>query len=460
MRPAWESGLRGRIYALGRRLVPLSLRRAVRRKLSPEKLLGIRKPPADVAWRPLDAGLPRPGIDDVLILPVIPWSYRRQRPQQLAEALARRGRRVFYASVDGEGEPREAVGAAPGVTLLPIDGPRREDLPSRRLGGRELERAFASVSAARSRFGLDRAVLLVQSPFWAPLAIPARERMGWRIVYDCLDAHGGFATNRAPVLDEAEEEIARAADIVAATSEPLRRRLEAWNPSCRLLPNACDFELFEKAAAPRVHDGPLVVGYAGAIDDWFDRELLDRLAALAPDWKFEIVGGLEGVARAGASRANVTFHGERPFAEMPALRSRFDVEIIPFRLSPLTHATDPVKLYEAAAAGRAVVATPMESLRSFARRGVVRLAATAEDFVREISAAAAASVSERSEAAARQKAFARENTWDTRAAALDSWITNLPTEEAGGARRPPSPPGEAGGTRRPPGPPGDARRSA
>ena len=64
----------------------------------------------------------------------------------------------------------------------------------------------------------------------------------------------------------------------------------------------------------------------------------------------------------------------------------------------------------------------MESLRPFARRGVVRLAATAEDFVREIAAAAA----ERAAGAARQRAFARENTWDIRAAALDSWIANLP----------------------------------
>ncbi len=434
MRPAWESGLRGRIYAFGRGLLPLSLRRAVRRRLSPEGLLGIRKPRIEVDWRPLDAGPPRAGVEDVVILPVIAWSYRRQRPQHLAEAVARRGRRVFYGSVAGEGEPREPVGAAAGVTLLPIAGPRREDLPSRQLRGAALEQAFASLAAARERFALTSTVLLVQSPFWAPLAVGARERWGWRIVYDCLDAHGGFATNRADVLNSAEEEIARAADLVAATSEPLRRRLEAWNPACRLLPNACDFALFSAVPAPRVHDGPLVVGYAGAVDAWFDGDLVDRLAALVPEWKFEIVGGFEGGARAGAARSNVTYHGERPYAEMPAFRARFDVEIIPFRLTSLTHATDPVKLYEAAAAGRNVVATPMDSLRPFARRGLVRLGATAEDFRREISAAAA----ERVTAAERQRRFARENTWDARAAVLDSWIVNLPPLAAGppaGARR-------------------------
>ena len=440
MKLGWETGLRGHLYTAGRRLVPLSWRRALRRRLRPERLLGIRKPPVEIAWRPLDPGRPRADAEDVLVLPVIAWSYRRQRPQQLAEALARRGRRVFYGSVQGEGEPMEPVGAAPGVTLLPIDGPRREDLPSRRLRGRALEKAMDALSAARPRFEIDLGVLLVQSPFWAPLAAAAREQFGWRIVYDCLDAHGEFSTNRARVLVEAEEELARAADVVAATSETLRRRLEKWCDSSRLLPNACDFELFEAVPPVREGAGPLTVGYAGAVDAWFDMELLERLAALAPEWNFEIVGGLEGGARVPPSHGNLVnliFHGERPHSEMPAFRGRFDVEIIPFRLTALTHATDPVKLYEAAAAGRPLVATPMESLRPFARRGVVRLAATAEDFRREIAAAAA----DRAGCAARQRAFARENTWDIRAAALDSWILNLPPlapasrEKAGGARR-------------------------
>jgi glycosyltransferase involved in cell wall biosynthesis len=433
MRPAWESGLRGRVYALGRRLTPLGLRRALRRRLRPERLLGIRKPRVEIAWLPLEPGLVRPETDDILVLPVVAWSYRRQRPQQLAEALARRGRRVFYGSVKGEGEPREAVGAAAGVTLLPIEGPRREDLPERRLSGRALGRALEGLSAARERFGLARTVLLVQSPFWAPLAAAARDRFGWRIVYDCLDAHAEFSTNRPRALAEAEQALARSADIVVATSEPLRQRLEKWNGSSRLLPNACDFELFENVAPPRSLEagGPLTVGYAGAVDAWFDLALLDRLAALSPGWRFEIVGGFEGGVRPPRPRANVVFHGERPHAEMPAFRGRFDVEIIPFRLSPLTHATDPVKLYEAAAAGRTVVATPMDSLRPFERRGVVRLAATAEEFAREIRAAA----DDRAAGAPRQRAFARENTWDIRAATLDSWLANLPPRATASAER-------------------------
>ncbi|HEY6065669.1 MAG TPA: hypothetical protein VIY96_05905, partial [Thermoanaerobaculia bacterium] len=185
MKPDWERGIRGRLYAFGRRIVPLSWRRAVRRRFAPERLLGIRKPPVDIPRFEFDPSEARPGRPDVVVLPVIAWSYRRQRPQHLAAALARRGRRVFYGSLEGEGEPGEPTGVARGVTLLPIDGVRREDPADRELAGTALDRAVESLARARDRFDLREAALLVQSPFWAPLAVRLRARFGWRIVYDC-----------------------------------------------------------------------------------------------------------------------------------------------------------------------------------------------------------------------------------------------------------------------------------
>jgi len=440
LRPAWEaeSGLRGRLYALGRRIVPLAWRRAVRRRVAPESLLGIRKPVVAVATLPGPAAGPPGARADVVVLPVISWSYRRQRPQQLAEALARRGRRVFYGSVAGSGEPPEAAAVAPGVTLLPIDGVRREDLADRPLDARARERAEASIAAARERFEIGRAVVLAQSPYWAPLSAALRARFGWPFVYDCLDAHEGFATNRPGLLSEAEADGSREADLVVATSESLRRRLSSPGREARLLPNACDYALFAGlplppplrapgASRPR---GRLVVGYVGAVDAWFDFELLEAAARLRPEWSFEIVGGLENAASTRPMPANVVFLGERPHGEMPAVRARFDVEIIPFRLSPLTHATDPVKLYEAAASGRPVVATPLASLEGFAQRGLVRLAPTTEAFVEAVEAAAA----EGPDAAARRRAFAAANTWDDRAAALDGWIEPLVVAAAASGR--------------------------
>jgi GT2 family glycosyltransferase len=421
VRPEWEEGWRGRLYALGRRLLPLHWRRAIRRRFAPERLLGIRKPEIEIPPFEFDAGQARPGRPDILFLPVIAWSYRRQRPQQLAEALARRGKRVFYGALEGPGEPKEEIVVAPGVTLLPLPGVRREDPGDRRLSGDALRTVFDALARAREKHELHETAVVVETPFWTPLALALRERFGWRIVYDCLDEHSGFGTNRPGVLAQEEEKLTAEADLVVATSPVLLERLSRKSASARLLPNACDEKLFRDVPDPPPGRGELTVGYVGAVDDWFDADLFEQLARLQPGWRFEVVGGFEGRGVSLAALPNVTFHGERPHRELPALRGRFDVEIIPFRLTPLTHAVDPVKLYEAAAAGRPVVATSMRSISPAADRGVVRLADTAADFARAIEAAAR----EGPEAVARRRAYARENTWDHRAEDLDRGIRAL-----------------------------------
>jgi GT2 family glycosyltransferase len=422
VKPDWESGFRGRIYALGRRILPLGWRRAVRRRFAPERLLGIRKPAVDIPRYDFDPDEARPGRPDVVVLPVIAWSYRRQRPQQLAEALARRGRRVFYGSVEGEGEPAEPTGVAPGVTLLPIAGVRREDPADRRLDGPSLDRALEALAQARDRFEIHEAAVLVQSPFWAPLAGVLSRRFGWKVVYDCLDEHAAFPANRRDVLASAEAELVAAADLVLATSGPLLERLRKVRPDARLLGNAADAGIFGALVDPAPDPARLTVGYAGAVDDWFDDELIAEAARLRPGWRFEIAGGLEGRSR-DASRfpANVVFLGERPFREIPQVRSRFDVEVIPFRLTPLTHATDPVKLYEALAAGRGVVATRMLALAPLAERGLVRFAGSAPELVRELEAAASAGPEE----VAARRVFAGENTWNARAEELSRQLSAL-----------------------------------
>jgi hypothetical protein len=255
MRPEWEKGWRGRLYVFGRRLLPLHWRRAIRRRFAPERLLGIRKPDIEIPRFDFDAGPPRPGRPDILFLPVIAWSYRRQRPQQLAEALARRGRRVFYGALEGPGEPREETAVAPGVTLLPLEGVKKEDPADRRLQGQALDALLDGLAQARDRHELHETVVIVETPFWTPAALALRERFGWKIVYDCLDEHSGFGSNRSEVLVEEEERLTEEADLVVATSPVLLERLSVRSDSARLLPNACDAELFRAVPAP-APDGP------------------------------------------------------------------------------------------------------------------------------------------------------------------------------------------------------------
>lgn len=414
--------LRARLYAWGRRILPIGWRRALRRRLPVEKLFGVEKESRETRFTPLSPAEKTSSGLDLLFLPVIPWLYRWQRPQQLASALARRGCRVFYGALAGPGEPREPARTESGVILLPIPGIRWEDPPDRRLGGRALEEARKAFGRRREELELEAAALIVETPYWEPLAAELGRLFGWKIVFDCLDEYAAFSTNRPGVLLGAEERLAEEADLVVATSRPLLEKLAPRNRNVRLLPNACDYDFFSAVSPRKRSAGPLTIGYFGAMEEWFDTDLLAELARRRPDWTFDLVGEPDPDVRAAlGDLPNVLLRGERPYGELPSLLETFDVVAIPMRLTPLTRVVDPVKLYEAAAAGRPVVSVPLEPLEPLAARGLVRLAATAADFEREIEAAAR----EDTPTDPTLRAFARENTWNARAKDLETMVAEL-----------------------------------
>jgi len=57
--------------------------------------------------------------------------------------------------------------------------------------------------------------------------------------------------------------------------------------------------------------------------------------------------------------------GEKPYAELPAYLSHFDVCSIPFKRTPLTEAANPVKFFEYLSVGKPVVSTPLPELEPF-----------------------------------------------------------------------------------------------
>ena len=110
-----------------------------------------------------------------------------------------------------------------------------------------------------------------------------------------------------------------------------------------------------------------------------------------------------------AKLTNVSLLGEKHYAEIPAWVGRFDVVIIPFKRTPLTESTNPVKAYEILAAGKPIVSVPIPEMRALSR--FVRLASDAKEFEQEVSAALAENEPKLVEA---RRAFAKENTWKKR----------------------------------------------
>src|SRR5205085_968941 len=133
-----------------------------------------------------------------------------------------------------------------------------------------------------------------------------------------------------------------------------------------------------------------------------------------PDWEFRLIGRTDGCDISRATQLpNVRFLGEKPYQELPQLLRDVAVAIIPFKMVELTLCTNPVKLYEYMAAGKAVVAAPMPEVVE--ATDLVYIAEDAAAFAARIEQALA---EDSPTLQARRQAWAREHNWASRARQL------------------------------------------
>jgi GT2 family glycosyltransferase/glycosyltransferase involved in cell wall biosynthesis len=356
---------------------------------------------------------PTPGYD-LLVFPIIDWDFRFQRPQQLAREMAARGHRIFYLGTRLTEDKRAAVRrVTERVAVVDLPGPIDFNLHCDRLEPEAVESCLAALARLREDFQLEEVLCWAQFPAWQPLVEAARSRWRWRVIYDCMDDHSGFVTSGAGLKGE-EEALAAASDLLVASSQALLARWQDRAPRTLLLPNATDFEHFHRPAPEPAELRGLrrpVIGYYGAIAEWFDVAMIASAAAARPDWQFILIGHTFGADLAPLrTLSNVHLLGERPYEELPGYLHAFDVATIPFRRTTLTEATNPVKFYEYLSAGKPVVAVDLPELASFG--DLFYPVRSAADFVPQLAAA----LSESSPAARQPRIeLARRHTWQARA---------------------------------------------
>jgi hypothetical protein len=360
---------------------------------------------------------------DVIWLAVIDWNYRIQRPQHLASQLAQGGSRVFYISITFDDE---ADASAFRIVGAPHEGVFEVRLRVRAGPGSDIYAGLSPTTVEDLRRALDALiaelsirtpVVVVDHPFWHPVAFAIP---GASVVYDCLDLATGFA-NASSSLAKAEGLLIGGADLVVAASAPLARHIAATRSSV-VVRNAADVDFFaggDRADAPKERP---VIGYFGAIAEWFDIAAIEHCAAARPDWEFRLIGRTDGcdIGRA-AALPNVRLYGEQPYDELPDRLAAFDVALIPFRMTELIHCTNPVKLYEYMAAGKPVVSAPLPEVVE-----ATELAYIAEDAAAFEPRIAQALAEDCDALRQRRRAWAQQHTWAARggelAAAIDATL--------------------------------------
>jgi O-antigen biosynthesis protein len=357
-------------------------------------------------------------LPDYIVWGVIPWHFRHQRPQQLSMELARTRRRVFYVSPNLIDDDRagfqidalDSVGLLFQIKLFAKGAPQiYSNAPTSPL----VSQLRASMGEVLEWADCGRIVSLVQHPFWCDVAsvLPNRD-----LVYDCMDNHEGFG-GMSEDLVQLEKRLFSDSDLTITTSAWLDQSVAKYARYRALIRNATDYELFSQVPESPYRDpqGRRIIGYYGAIAEWLDLDLVVVLAQQHPECSVVMIGADTVNAKHRFEKLpNVTFMGEVPYRKLPHYLHSFDVCLLPFKVGPLTLATNPVKVYEYLSAGKAVVATDLPEMAQF--DGLIYVAAKQRQFVETISLILTAPESR--DLIQRRKNFAQGQTWRHRTEAL------------------------------------------
>lgn len=293
-------------------------------------------------------------MDIIIYPPTIDWSFMKQRPQQLMQQFAEQGYVVFYCNRTQQELAMEEI--SPNLFLVHHHEQwLKEELP-----------------VLRKKYNVRVGVWCS----WSLLTDTLSQYEADWVVYDCVDEFAQWL--------KFEKEMIKISDAVVCTAQRIGTRLKRLYPEKRveLIRNAYDsnMELHFRSACNN-HEKK-VVGYIGAWAPWVDEGLVARLAGSLRDVEIVIVG-IEFGRKFTLNRfPNVTYLGHLPHAELASHMDRFSVCIIPFRITPVTLATNPVKMYEYLATGKPVVSTPLPEC--LLQKDLIDIGSTHSEFIQKV----------------------------------------------------------------------------
>lgn len=361
----------------------------------------------------------------ILVFSIIEWDFRWQRPQQMLTRVRDSGYTIIYVSVSisfvnkafkGQEQAADYVDVSRldyGVYRIGLHSEKPLNIYSDTIIGDDLQNMIYELQFVLNSVQVSSITYLVHFPGWWPVIKRLKDSIGGGLVYDCMDDHSGFNTSQAELVD-IETELIVSADWVIASSGGIDERCRCLNPNTIQIKNGTDFQHFSDAARNGKLDhlppGP-IIGYYGAISDWFDMDLVAYCAEKRKNWNFVLIGSTFGADLTPINGLkNVFLLGEQPYNLLPGYLAYFDICSIPFKIIPLTEATNPVKFYEYMSAGKPVVSTMLPELIVYS--DYCNLARTSKAFLAALDKTVMESHDDK--IIKQRRKFAMDNSWDQR----------------------------------------------
>lgn len=352
----------------------------------------------------------------------VDWRWIRQRPQALAELLGER----FDVRVLHRVHPHRF--------RYPPNASRLRRLPLLPLPsglGRRWARVVDAAQRLWVRAGAGRRPDIVWVTFPSVWRVLPRRFRQAHVVYDCMDDALGFAADpaRRDALAAAETELVARASVVLCSSERLRGTLVARfgdrvASKIRVARNGLADRLLARLdGAPAVSEpgaraGELRLAYIGTIAAWMDFDVLRAALDADPLLHVDLYGPVEGDQ---VPHPRLHYRGVVAHDRLAEVARAADALVMPFQLTELIRAVDPVKLYEYLSFERPVIAVRYAEVERFAP--LVHFYTDAASFVAQVASLRAGTLALPARPAVRE--FLAANTWERRAAEIGDALDGM-----------------------------------
>lgn len=242
-----------------------------------------------------------------------------------------------------------------------------------------------------------------------------------KILYDCMDDKQSFPRVLAypkyrKYCFELERELIKNAGIVTCTADYLRDTLVkrfGVQRDYAVINNAISTNLFyQKEVYDDLSLPENSFTYIGTVAEWFDFDLVINVLEKVKNI-YIIIFGPPGNAETKYKHDRLVFKGTITHDKVLAAMKASTGLIMPFKVNDLIRSVNPVKLYEYIYAGKPTAAIRYEESEKF--KNFVYLYSTEEEFVNFIENAKACKGNYTKDKQDEMKKFASDNTWDARA---------------------------------------------
>lgn len=189
------------------------------------------------------------------------------------------------------------------------------------------------------------------------------------IVYDCMDNYSELENKsyRKEEVKKYEKEIIKVAKEIFVSSEWLGKRIQKMydynQEHITLVRNAYNGIRQWHVVNTSENSQTLKLCYIGTISEWFDWNVIRISLDIFSNIEYHLFGPIANTTIYDHSR--VYYHGVVKHNELFDYINKYDVLLMPFNVTALIEAVDPVKLYEYVNFGKNIISIYYDEIKRF-----------------------------------------------------------------------------------------------